>query len=199
MKSCLMTLPLWLTLACGGAPPPAASPATVADVGPLPGASVYQLDGVWTDQHGRSSTLSVLRGQPRLVAMVYTSCQGACPRIVADMKRVEGELGDRAGEVGFVLASIDPAHDTVEQLASFAKESSLDDGRWTLLRAADADVRQLAVAIGMRVKPTGPTDFAHSNLITVLDRDGRVVHQQEGLGTDPGPTLAAIRAALDAR
>lgn len=196
--------PTMLSVACTSAPvanaptaPPVPGvPNSTASTSPLPGTSVWQLDGMWTDQHGVARNLASLRGRPRVLAMIYTSCQGACPRIVADMKRIESTLGDQADAVGFVLASVDPDHDSVEQLAAFEKDSQLDDARWTLLRAPEADVRELAIAIGMRVQKLGPTDFAHSNLITVLDAEGRVVHQQEGLDADPSPLLGALRAAI---
>ncbi|NIQ52455.1 MAG: SCO family protein, partial [Gammaproteobacteria bacterium] len=54
-----------------------------------------------------------LAGRVRVVAMVYTSCAYACPRIMLDMKRIEAELGPEYREdVGFVIVSIDPERDT---------------------------------------------------------------------------------------
>jgi protein SCO1 len=37
-------------------------------------------------------------------------------------------------------------------------------------------------------------EFVHSNLLTVLDPEGQVVHRQLGLGSDPEPTLRVIRS-----
>lgn len=160
--------------------------------------SVYHAESEWTDQHGRTRALGSLAGRVQVVAMVYTNCAYACPRIMLDMKRIEAELGrEYAGEVGFVVVSIDPERDTPEKLAEFAEGSRLDPARWTLLHGSSGDIRELAVLLGVQYRQTAPGEWVHSNLITVLDRDGVIVHRQLGLGTDPTETLDEIRAAAD--
>lgn len=160
--------------------------------------SVYHTRSTWTDQHGTERTLRSLEGRVQVVAMVYTSCAYACPRIMLDMKRIEAELGpEYADDVGFLVVSIDPERDTPEKLAEFARGSRLDPTRWTLLNGADGDIRELAVLLGVQYRQTSPGEWVHSNLITVLSPDGEVVHRQLGLGTDSSETLAAIRAAAE--
>ena len=159
--------------------------------------SVYHARSAWTDQHGTERTLRTLEGRVQVVAMVYTSCAYACPRIMLDMKRIEAALGpDLEDDVGFVVVSIDPERDTPEKLAEFARGSRLDPERWTLLNGADGDIRELAVLLGVQYRQTAPGEWVHSNLITVLDRAGVVAHRQLGLGTDPAETIEAILAAL---
>ncbi len=159
--------------------------------------SVYHARSVWTDQHGTERTLRSFEGRVQVVAMVYTSCAYACPRIMLDMKRIEAELGpEYADDVGFLVVSIDPERDTPEKLAGFARGSRLDPERWTLLNGADGDVREMAVLLGVQYRQTSPGEWVHSNLITVLDPAGEVIHRQLGLGTDPAETLEAIRAAV---
>ena len=160
--------------------------------------SVYHAESSWIDQHGTTRTLGSLAGRVQVVAMVYTSCAYACPRIMLDMKRIEAELdAEYEGEVGFIVVSIDPERDTPEKLAEFAEGSRLDPARWTLLNGSPGDIRELAVLLGVQYRQTAPGEWVHSNLLTVLDRDGVIVHRQLGLGTDPTGTLDAIRAAAD--
>jgi protein SCO1 len=171
------------------APPPA--PGTPTDH------SVYNLESAWYDQHGAARPLGSLAGRVQVVAMVYTHCAHTCPRILMDMKRLEGELGTEAAErVGFVLVSIDPERDTPERLRHFAESVRLDPARWTLLSAPDDSVLELAAVLGVRYRRDGETEFSHSNVITVLDADGEIAHRQLGLGEDPAPTLRAIRGLL---
>ena len=159
--------------------------------------SVYHVESTWTDQRGTERKLRSLEGRVQVVAMVYTSCAYACPRIMMDMKRIEAELGpEYAEDVGFLVVSIDPERDTPERLAEFARGSRLDAERWTLLNGADGDIRELAVLLGVQYRETAPGEWVHSNLITVLDRNGEVIHRQLGLGTDPAETLGAIRRAV---
>lgn len=158
------------------------------------GFSIYHAGSVWTDQNGTRRDLASLAGRVRVVAMVYTSCAYACPRILLDMKRIQAGLGvDGSDDVGFVLVSIDPDRDTPEQLASFARGSRLEPDRWTLLTGTDDGVLELAALLGVQYRKTQDGEFVHSNVITVLDRDGEAVHRQEGLGADPAATIAAIR------
>jgi protein SCO1/2 len=76
--------------------------------------------------------------------------------------------------------SLDPARDDVERLAGYAAERALDPSRWTLLTGSDADVRDLAATLDVRYRRVTPEDLAHSNLITLLDGEGRVVRQASG-------------------
>ena len=164
---------------------------------PLPGTSLYQLDAAWTDQHGRATKLADLRGRVVLVAMVFTNCRYACPRMVERMKRVEASLSPtERRRMRFLLVSLDPARDTVPVLAAFAKSSQLNSGWWTLLRGAPDAVRELSAALGVRYKQVDSGDLAHANLLTMLDAGGSVAHQQEGLESDVNPMLIAVRAEL---
>lgn len=170
------------------AAPPAAEP--------LPGASLYRVDASFTDQDGDAVRLADLAGRPAHVALVYTHCAAVCPRIVSDMTRIEDGLGADADGVRFVLVSIDPERDTPERLRAFAEERQLDPARWTLLRGEDRDVRKIAAALGVQYRAIGEGDFAHSNLVTLLDAGGVVTHRQEGLGVEPGPAVDATRRLL---
>ena len=163
--------------------------ATAAAVSPLPASdlSVYQLESEWTDQHGRSRRLADLRGRPQAVAMVYTHCGSACPRIVGDLKRLEAEFP----ELGLVLVSIDSERDSPGRLHEFAQGSGLVE-RWTLLNGDDGVLMELAAVLGVRYRRVSETEFVHSNLITVLDATGNIAYRQEGLGQTEG-TIAALR------
>ena len=75
--------------------------------------SLYQLDSRWTSDQGREIQLGNLRGQPQVIAMMFTSCEFACPIIVNDMKRIAAALPkDVQGKVNFTLISFDHERDT---------------------------------------------------------------------------------------
>jgi protein SCO1/2 len=82
-------------------------------------------------------------------------------------------------------------------LRAFAREQGFDSSRWTLLYGQSADVLELAAVLGVNYKKTTPLDYAHSNIITVLNAMGDVVYQQEGLGTDPTATIEKIRELVN--
>ena len=161
--------------------------------------SVYELDATWTNQHSKKVSLSDFKGQPVLLTMGYASCQYACPRLVADLMAIERELNDvQKKSLKIVFVSIDPERDTPEKLAAFFKQYNLDQTRWSGLRGSDDAVLELSVALGTRYRQIENNDFAHSNRLTLLSPDGVILHNQEGLGTDPTEMLAALRKVLPA-
>jgi protein SCO1/2 len=158
--------------------------------GAIAGMSLHHLDAPWLDQHGDTLRLADLAERVQVVALVYTTCGQACPRIVAEMKQIESAVPD----AGFVLVSIDPERDTPEQLARFAEGARLDPARWTLLTGSDGALLELAAVLGVRYRRISETDFMHTNALSVLDRDGVVRHQQ--LGFDGvGATIDAVLTA----
>lgn len=169
----------------------AASPhSSAGGVGEPADMSVYHLEGEWTDARDSTRTLGdALAGRVQVLALVYTSCALACPAVIADMKRIEAATGD----AGFVLVSIDPARDTPERLRVFAEGSRLSPERWTLLTGNDDDLLELSAVLGVRYRRISNTDFMHSNMLTVLDAEGRIVHRQLGLG-QVDETIAATRS-----
>ena len=60
------------------------------------GESIYNVSSNWKTRHGHTVKLDSLRGKIQVVAMVYTSCEYACPRILTDMKRIRDGLPDKA-------------------------------------------------------------------------------------------------------
>jgi protein SCO1/2 len=138
--------------------------------------SIYDLGSTWRDQTGAERALASLRGKPVLLAMIYTHCTAVCPLSVSEMKRVEANLSD----VQLVLVSLDPEHDSPSRLADYARERGLSPARWTLLTGSADDVRDLAATIGVRYRRISADDLAHSNILTLLDADGRVARQGTG-------------------
>lgn len=156
--------------------------AAMAPGSPLPDTSLFLVDAPWTDQRGRSLRLASLRGSPTVVLMFYGSCQSVCPILIGDVLRVEAALSPAArARVRFALITLDPERDSTERLAALAEERHLDPARWSLLRGSDDDVRTVATVLGVQYSRVDATTLTHSNTITVLDPQGVVVQQLEGL------------------
>jgi protein SCO1/2 len=153
---------------------------------PLSGQSIYQVRTAWTDMDGKSVQLQSLRGKPVVLAMVYTTCTTACPLTVADLKRIESALSPEArGRVCFALFSFDSERDRPEVLRKFASGRNLDPSRWRLHHGDRAAVRELTMVLGVRYKKDARGDFDHSNVISILDAEGVIRHQQVGIGQEP--------------
>lgn len=159
--------------------------------------SLYQLQSNWTDQAGESLELRSLAGKIQLVTMGYSTCKFACPRLMADMLAIKSGLSESALEqVHFTFISIDPDRDTPARLAEYAKENHTDPKLWSYLTSDSASVQELAVVLGTQYRRLNDSDFAHSNIITVLNRSGEIIHRQEGLAVKPAKTIAVIESEL---
>lgn len=155
----------------------------------------YDLPGEWRNQDNKAATLASLRGRVRVITMGFTRCKFACPRILSDMQHIEQALGKDADRVGFVFLSIDPAFDTPAQMTTTIQQHRMKPVRWTFLTAPEDVVQQAAVALDFKYQLVDGF-FAHSNLIAVLDEDGKVIHREESLGADIQPVVDAVRKLL---
>jgi protein SCO1/2 len=160
---------------------------------PLSDRSLYQLDSSWTNDASASLKLESLGGRPQVITMFFAKCEYACPLLVHDMKRIEATLPENVRtNVGFVLVSFDSERDTPAALAEYRKNHNVT-ANWTLLSGASDDVLELGALLGVKFKKDLRGQFAHSNVITVLDAKGEIVFQQIGLNRDPAPTAATLQ------
>jgi len=174
--------------------PPCCRPALPA--GQPTDKSLYLLDSEWTSDVSRKIKLGALRGRPQIVAMFFTHCEYACPILVSELTTIERRLPPEVlGKVDFLLVSIDSKRDTPAALAAFRKKRQLTRERWTLLRGETDDVRELAALLGVNYTEDARGQFAHTNLITVLNAEGEITFQHTGLKQDLAPLIAAIDKA----
>ena len=162
---------------------------------PLSARSIDQLDTTWTNDAGATVRLAALRGRPVVLAMFFAQCEYACPILVRDMQRLRAALpADARERVQFVLVSFDTARDTPAALKAYRERMPLD-ADWTLLRGEATAVQELAMLLGVKFKQDARGQFSHSNLFTILNREGEVVHQQLGLqgeGSDSAKVLGRL-------
>lgn len=159
--------------------------------------SIFNIESTWENHNGDRLALSQIGGRIQIVAMVYTSCQFACPRILADLKSIHTALADVGSEeLGFCLITIDPQRDTVEAYRAYALRNELDDKRWTFLRGEEGDILELANLLGVRYKKMPDGEYSHSNIVTLLKANGEVGYQLNGLGADPSEIIATAKSLI---
>ena len=155
--------------------------------------SIYQLNSQWRDQDNRKITLGKFENKRVILAMIYATCQSACPVIVNDMKTIESAIpADKINDYRFILVTIDPSRDKPSVLKKYAAAKNLDSGRWTLLNGSENDVMQLAMMLGFKYSKNADGSFTHSSLISFLNKKGEIKYQNEGLVLDTGVISQAI-------
>jgi protein SCO1/2 len=113
------------------------------------------------------------------------------------MRNIEEQLTKNAREnVKMVFVSIDPKMDTSERLKEFAKENQMDEEPWLFLRSTEDNTREFSAVVAVNYKKISPLDFSHSNIISVFNRRGEMVFQQEGLGVNSDATVRHIEETV---
>lgn len=120
------------------------------------------------ERSGKSITLDDLRGKVWVASFFFSNCPGVCLKLnqaVADLQR---ELKDP--DVEFVSITVDPEHDSPEQLTEYAARFHADPKRWLFLTGPMDQIKQIAT--GSFQVAAGPA--THSDRLMVVDRQGRL-------------------------
>jgi protein SCO1 len=165
--------------------------------GELTARSLYHLDATFQTDSNRSLRLPELRGSFQVLALIFTRCPSVCPTLVHELQALERAMPTEVSDATrFTLVSIDPAHDSAEALRAYRSKLDLSRERWTLLRTEADSVRDLSALLGFSYSSGDGMPLAHSKLVTVLNRDGEVIHQQASVAADSQKIIDAIARAL---
>jgi protein SCO1/2 len=166
-----------------------------APVGTISSESIYQLPDTFETQDNKKIVLSSFAGKPTVVGMIFTHCPYACPRLTADIKGIEDKIKSKSEDVNYLLISFDSERDLPNQLKKFSNDHALDEN-WTLLHGDENTIRILSVLLNVQFQKDAEGNFSHSNIISVLDKNGVLVFQKEGIDADPAETISAIKQLL---
>lgn len=159
--------------------------------------SIFQLNSDWENQDGQKLKLAELNGKTLVMAMIYTSCKTACPRLTAEMREIEEKLGKYdSNKVRLVLISIDPKVDTPEKMKAYLKQNGFEGKQWLFLRSNDANTREFANVLSVKYKQISPIDFSHSNIISIFSDSGVLTLQKEGLDSDVTEIVNEVKKQL---
>ena len=139
-------------------------------------------DFTLTDQNRAEVRLSQFRGQVVALTFIYTTCPlpNYCLRLSNNFGRLQTRFEDRLGK-DLVLLSVtfDPAHDTPEVLAEYAKKWPGSTGGWHFLTGNPPDVKRIARGFGLNFWPDEGT-VTHALNTFVIGRDGLLKANLEG-------------------
>lgn len=148
--------------------------------------SIYGLKTVWKDQNNQDKILRDFSGKPTLVSMVYTACAHTCPMTISKIEHIKKSL-EKAGlrDLRIVLASFDDVKDTPDHLKEYMRSRKLADSQWTFLSPkSQKEAREMSVVLGISFKKLDEGEYSHSNVITLLDKNGVPVAKIDNLASD---------------
>jgi protein SCO1/2 len=155
--------------------------------------SLYQVESVWTTDGQKQIKLGTLAGKPQIVLMFFSRCTTACPILINNLRQIESALTpETRAKIGVTLVSFDTERDTPASLAEYRRAWNLPEN-WTLLSGKQDDVLELAALLGIQYKQTADGQFAHSNVITLMNAQGEIVLQQAGLDSRPEEMVRHIK------
>lgn len=157
--------------ASGTRPTSATLPPPLRQGAPAPGFTLI-------DHRGRPVSLETFKGRPVVMTFVYASCHASCPILIERLKGLEARNAD--APVAFVAVSLDPERDTPTALAVTADHWELGE-RWHLLTGEPHAVRELVRAHRVQWAPLPGGEIAHENVVTFIDRRGRLAFTYRGL------------------
>ncbi len=160
--------------------------------------SLYHLDAEWTNHRGDTVTLDDFKGKPVIVVMFYGNCTEVCPILIQDTWRLYSGVDESVrDEVNVLAVSFDTENDTPEVLHEYAKYEQLDIPDWHFMTSENASVRSLAMMLGVQYSKKSDGHFAHSNLVTVLDGEGKIAKRVEGLNQPMEKAAAVINSIIN--
>jgi len=130
-----------------------------------------------TDLDDQKVTLASTNGKARIVYFYFANCPDVCPPTtfllsqVQEQLKKEGKLGTKAE---LISITFDPVRDTPEVIRAFAKRNFADLNGWRFLRGDEANTTQIARDFGIGVIKNEDGSFSHSNVITIVDKDGQI-------------------------
>ncbi|MCX6310490.1 MAG: SCO family protein [Bacteroidetes bacterium] len=129
-----------------------------------------------TDQTGKTVTRKDFENSITVVDFFFTSCQGICPKMNSQLKRVyENYKGNP--EVKFLSHTVNPEKDSAEVLAEYAKHYNADANQWHFVTGDKPQLYKLArksYLISNTNGNGGKEDFVHSQNFALIDKAGHI-------------------------
>jgi cytochrome oxidase Cu insertion factor (SCO1/SenC/PrrC family) len=146
-----------------------------------------------TDQHGKRVTEKDFAGRYMLIYFGYTFCPDICPTSLTTMAAALDRLPqEQAEQVVPVFITVDPARDTVEQLAAYVP---LFHPRLVALTGSEDEVREAARTWRVYYHVPDEEDDAylvdHSTFVYLMGPDGSY-RTHFGIDTSPETMAEAI-------
>lgn len=144
--------------------------------------SLYPVQTEWINQNNETVRLADFAGQPLIMVMFYGKCTGTCPVLIQRTWNLYNRLDESAQQQVQVFAvSFDYKNDTPQALNTYAEMEQLDLPGWHFVTADHPEIRELAMLLGVQYRERNDGHFEHTNLITVLDGEGRITERVSGL------------------
>ncbi len=135
------------------------------------------------NQLGDSVNTNDLRGKIVVVDFFFTRCPTICPQMARAMKKLQSSFVKNDSIVMFLSISVDPEHDSIKRLKTFADRYQADPSSWWLTSGNKKEIYSFAFK-ELKADVTDiniDTGFIHTRNFYLLDKEGMIRGWYDGL------------------
>ncbi len=147
------------------------------------GDTIFQTipDFSFVNQDSQMVTHKDYEGKIYIADFFFTHCPTICPKVKKNMLRVLEKYKDNPNVV-LLSHTIDPKHDTVGRLKSYAEKLGISAPKWNLVTGDKTKIYDIAFyyASVAQEDATAPGGFDHSGYIVLVDKKRRVRAAADG-------------------
>lgn len=119
-----------------------------------------------------------LKGKVYLANFVFSTCPTVCPKMLADLEKIQKRVRGTGTKVAIVSFTVDPDNDTEKVLFDLARRHHANPYVWTFLTGKDKEAMfklyRDGFKVGVEHNPKSLFDIAHSEKIVLVDQENRV-------------------------
>ncbi len=141
-----------------------------------------------TAQDGETFHESSLKGHVWVADFIYTTCPGPCPMMSSHMSALQRATAGTP-DIRMVSFTVDPAKDTPQVLAAYAKRYQANPQRWAFLTGPTATLQMLSRDT-FKLSDID-SSMNHSTRFVLIDQKGRIRGYYGTMTGDPIKQIAA--------
>ncbi|MBW2547716.1 MAG: SCO family protein [Deltaproteobacteria bacterium] len=127
------------------------------------------------DQDEHAFNRESMEGDIWMTAFVFTHCRATCPRLTAQMKKLQGRLSD-VPRAHFLSVSVDPRNDTPEVIKAYMTTNGIDEANWRFVTGREEAIQNFVVG-GFKTgygRTKWAPELTHSNSFALVDERARI-------------------------
>lgn len=128
-------------------------------------------DFTLSNQAGQEFKLAAMKGKVLIVNFFFTRCEGPCPLMNKKMEAFQEKFANDA-DIKLVSITVDPAHDTVDVIKTYAETFKANPEKWSFLTGSKDVINEV---MEKQMKLGGAEDAkTHSTRFVLIDKDANI-------------------------
>lgn len=128
----------------------------------------------FTNQVGASFTTENIKGKNFIANFFFTRCPSICPPMRTTLIAIAEDYSKHDNLI-FISHTIDPKHDSVEVLKTYAEATGIPEKKWQFIRASEKQTKLQAKQYMTNFRPNEEgSDFYHSSFVALVDQQQNI-------------------------